>query len=80
MTLKAHLILCSVDLPAQAIMMNMKQFNGAFGCGLCEQEGNARPECPGQCNWPIMSGVPRRTHESLLENAREATSANSPVS
>lgn len=80
MTSKAHLILCSVDLPAQAIITNMKQFNGAFGCGYCEQEGNARPECPGQRNWPMVSGAPRRTHESLLANASEATSTNSPVS
>ena len=31
-TSKARLLMCSVDLPARAQVLNMKQFNGKQGC------------------------------------------------
>ena len=40
-TCKARL-LCSVDLPARASVLNMKQFNGKYGCSQCEDEGQPR--------------------------------------
>ena len=36
---RAILINCSVDLPARAILTNMKQWNGKYGCLYCEEEG-----------------------------------------
>lgn len=36
---KVHAILCSVDTIARPMIQNMKQFNGAFGCPYCLQEG-----------------------------------------
>ena len=38
-TCKARLLMCSVDLPARAFVLNMKQFNGKYGCSQCEDEG-----------------------------------------
>ena len=37
-TVRAKLLLCSVDLPAKAIL-NMKQFNGQNGCSFCKDPG-----------------------------------------
>ena len=36
---RAMLLLSSLDLPARAIITNMKQFNGEHSCIYCEQEG-----------------------------------------
>ena len=36
---RAILLLSSLDLPARAIVTNMKQFNGKQSCIYCEQEG-----------------------------------------
>ena len=35
--------MCSVDLPARAIVLNMKQWNGAHGCLYCESPGTVLP-------------------------------------
>ena len=42
-TCKARLLMCLVDLPARASVLNMKQFNGKFGCSQCEDEGHPEP-------------------------------------
>ena len=41
-TIYCHaMLLCSTcDLPARALVMNMTQFNGFFGCCHCLQKGN----------------------------------------
>ena len=39
---KAKLLMCSVDLPARALVLNMKQYNGKFACAYCENEGTPR--------------------------------------
>ena len=33
-------IACTCDLPARALLMNMNQFNGFYGCSKCLQKGN----------------------------------------
>ena len=40
----AVLVLCSVDLPVQSIVLNMKQFHGRFACNFCEHEGVSTEE------------------------------------
>lgn len=30
---------CSVDAVARAMLQNIKQYNGTYGCSLCEQPG-----------------------------------------
>lgn len=75
---KAILLLCSVDLPAQAALMNMKQYNGAYGCPYCEQEGSPRPTNSLHRNWP-KKYEPLRSHQSMLDNAKETIAMNSSV-
>lgn len=65
---RAILINCSVDLPAKAILTNMKQWNGKYGCVYCEEEGTI-----GDDHLP-------RTHVSLLKNAEDAASKAITVS
>ena len=40
MVARGILLACSVDLPARAMISNMKQWNGANGCLYCEEEGS----------------------------------------
>lgn len=80
-TSRAYLLLCSIDLPAQAIVSNMKQYNGAFGYAYCEEEGCPRPSSRMHRNWPKRTiDAPLRTHQSVLSNAQEATTTKSAVS
>ena len=44
MVSKARLLMCAVDLPARASVLNMKQFK-KWGCTYCEDEGVPRPTC-----------------------------------
>ena len=75
----AMLILSCVDLPAQALLLNMKQFNGAFACNVCEQEGEVRPTSHLHRNWPYQPHVALRTHESFLSAAKKILT-HTPVS
>ena len=69
-------MLCSVDLPARAIVINMKQFNGLYGCCYCESSGTTPPENPLLRFW--LPGVhTARTHKSLLENAKKVYQSTS---
>lgn len=43
LTARAILLMCSVDLPARAILLNMKQWNGVQGCLYCESTGTVLP-------------------------------------
>ena len=80
MTARAVLLLVSVDLPAQAKLLNMKQYNGAYGCHACEDEGVPQSECPTSRDWPcITPRSPLRTHELVIRNASEATRCSSVV-
>ena len=79
LTAHAVLLLVSVDLPAQAKLLNMKQYNGAYGCHVCE-DGVSRHGCPTARDWPCVTPrSPLRTHESVTSNAREATQDGSAV-
>lgn len=66
------ILLCSVDLPAKAIVANSKQYNGKHGCNTCEDEG---VKGPGPARyWPYdPSGGILRTHDSIIQNAKTAT-------
>ena len=37
---KAQLICAVMDLPAKAALLNINQYNGAFGCPTCNHEGS----------------------------------------
>ena len=80
MTSHAVLLLVCVDLPAQTKLLNMKQYNGAYGCHACEYEGVPRYGCPIAQDWPcITPRSPLRTHETVITNAGEATRGGSAV-
>ncbi len=72
--------MCSVDLPAKAIVLNMKQFNGRYACIHCEDEGVPRPSSHLHRNWPYSSNSTPRTHASILANAQEALDKGEAVS
>ena len=80
--MKAHavLLICCVDLPAQAKLLNMKQYNGKFCFPACEDEGVPRPGAHMQRNWPFNLSCNLRTHSSVKCNAREAVRVRKPVS
>lgn len=71
-TAKARLLMCTLDLPAKAIVLNMKQYNGQHGCTYCEDEGVARASTHLHRNWPYSTSSSARTHEGIVQNAREA--------
>lgn len=80
MTCRAILLLACVDLPAQAKMINMKGHNGKYACAHCEDEGVPRPSCHLHRDWPYQISCLPRTHESMLQNARDTLSSSSAVS
>lgn len=79
-TAHARLLLCTVDLPAKAIILNMKQFNGMHGCSYCEDEGTPRASNHLHRNWLYSTTSTQRTHSSIMRNAKKAVRRNSPVS
>ena len=79
-TSKAMLSMCSVDLPARASVMNMKLFNGKYGCAYCEDEGIPRPTSHLYRNWPYTSDSIPITHQSILRNAKDVLRNNDAVS
>ena len=78
-TARAMLLQLSVDLPARALVLNMKHFNGAFACCYCESEGETLPGDHLHRYWPYISGTTQRTHQSLLANARKAVAEKTSV-
>ena len=83
-TMKAYIIGCTCDLPAKAIVQNFIQYNGAYRCGYCEQQGQTlRTEAGGNIrtflyNEQSPSG-PRRTQATTVQYAAQATVTKSVV-
>ena len=75
----AMLLQLSVDLPARALVLNMKHFNGAFACWYCESEGETLPGDHLHHYWPYVPGATQQTHQSLLANARKAVTEKTSV-
>ena len=79
MLARAILLACSVDLPARAMLVNMKQWNGLHGCLYCENEGVTLGTDHLHRYWiPKDSQV--RTHNYLLHHVEAATITGSAVS
>ncbi len=81
----AHVICCCVDLPAKALVQNCIQYNGAYGCGYCEQPGEStRTDSGGTIRtFPYEASNEKstpRTSLSTLNYAREALKTQSSVS
>ena len=76
-TIRAAIIAMTLDLPARALVLNMRQFNWLHGSHLCEDEG-----VTGRNNrlfrwWPYNS---TSTKSSLIENSIYATTHDEIVS
>ena len=71
---RAILIMGSFDLPARAIVMNTKQWNGQYGCLYCEDKGTTVGSDHLHRYWPDEGPSVERTHTSLLKNAEDAAS------
>jgi len=66
-----HAIVC--DSPARCMVQGTHQFNGAFGCTWCLQEGEMVARRNGQARvYEYEVGVPKRTHQGVLESAQVA--------
>lgn len=75
-----HLLAVALDLPARAMVLNMKQFNGKFGCCYCEDEGANPPNQPTLRYYPYDSASIPRQHNSMISDARCAVDKREPVS
>ena len=79
-TARCILLMSAVDLPARALLLNMKQYNGIQGCSFCYSEGKSKRSSPLHRYWPPTLTVPvLRTSQSIRENAAQATITNDPV-
>ena len=76
---RATLLLCSMDLPARAHVMNMKKYNGMCSCLFCYHPGVTAPGNHLHRFWPARM-TRNRTHASLLQDARTALTNGKPVS
>ena len=63
-------VFLSADNVAKAAILNMKQFNGYFGCHLCEDEGEIVSHR--QRIYPCNTVIKMRTFESYEKNLSEA--------
>lgn len=77
--LRCILLTTAVDLPARALLLNMKQFNGKHGCCFCEAEGTTRNDDWLHRYWPPATAT-LRTHASIMQNAISATQERTTVS
>ena len=77
---KATMVAISCDLPARSLVLNMKQFNGAQGCHMCEDTGKTTNNNPLFRWWPYESGSTQRTKSTLIEASAKATERKQPVS
>lgn len=77
--IRATLLLSSADLPAKALMANMKQFNGEKGCSVCEDEGKTVGVGGLHRIWPYTTKMILRTHKSVLESVHKVIQTGKPV-
>ncbi len=75
--MRVAIVNASLDLPARATLLNMKQYNGASSCFACEDQGVNQG---GHRWWPYNLHWIPRTHQSLLQDAVSATVSKSTIS
>ena len=68
----AMLMVCSLDLPAKAALLNMKQFNGASSCSVCDAPGQTFRGSHLHRFWPFNQEGVFRTDTAVRENALNA--------
>ena len=77
---RAAMVVVSCDLPARAMVLNMRQFNGQHGCHLCDSAGENSTEHPMLRWWPYNSESTNRTKVALMKDSVKATRSGNIVS
>ena len=75
-TVRARLVMGIFDLPAKASALCVKQFNGTYGCTVCEHPGK---RLSNRANVYLPASHPLRTHASVLSAAKDAERTGCPV-
>lgn len=80
---KVTVLLGTTDLQGKAYVVNMTQHNGESGCVTCEETGVVVTQGKGHTRcYPYrspMERAPKRTTETLLENALQANERQKKV-
>ena len=77
---KAVVLVYTADLPARAMIANMKQFSGSYACTTCTDEGkNTWSSNSLHRVWPYGTSATVRTVEDVKRNIREAVSTGKAV-
>ena len=76
-----YCVLCSCDSVARAVMQNIKQFNGEFGCNWCLHPGERVDKGRGTVQvYPAGQSHELRTHDTMIQDARLAHQLKTIVS
>lgn len=75
-TIRAKLLLGVFDMPAKAIVLNAKQFNGEYGCSTCFHPGLRLPN--GSRIYLPNASIEQRTNETMIRDAQEAEENGCP--
>jgi hypothetical protein len=72
---------CICDAPARAMVQDMKQFNGRYGCGFCLHMGEIEPKGKGFTRvYPHSTEYPQlRTHDQTTHQASAAIQSDTDV-
>ena len=76
---RARLVLVTRDLPARAMLLCMKNFNGIAVCCYCYHPGMTIGDDHLHQYWPYDGTLERRRHESMKQDVITATATNSAV-
>ena len=77
--IKAATVGISCDLPARAMVLNMKQFNGKNACHMCKDDGETLLDNNLVRFWPHRSPSVHRTRASLIQDSCDARYHDEPV-
>ena len=75
----ATLLLATADLPAKAMVANMKQFNGENGCSTWLDTGETVGTSHLHRIWPYNPSMVHRIHQSVVKCAYQATKQGNAV-
>lgn len=75
-TIRGKLMVGVFDLPAKAIVLNTKQFNGQYGCSTCLHPGERLPN--GARVYPPQTNIQQRTNLSMIADAKAAEQSGCP--
>ncbi|XP_064461608.1 uncharacterized protein LOC135385475 [Ornithodoros turicata] len=71
-----HVLACSVDAPARAMVLNRKQYNGYDGCPWCYHPGKY---IDGSVRYPYREQLRMRTHNEVVRDMKKATNQGEVV-